>query len=64
MLQEAIFHDIALPELYDAQDILVDDVIFKAFVDNEDTELQEWLDEWRNRYLDAVFKLMAYTLKA
>ena len=80
LLQSAILDDVALPELYDSQDVLIDSVVFKAFVDEEDTELQEWLDdelqpwiddelqpwldEWRNRYLDAVFKLMAYALKA
>ena len=64
LLQSAILDNVALPELYDAQDVLIDYVVFTAFVDEEDDELQEWLDEWRNRYLDAVFKLMAYTLKA
>ena len=79
LLQSAILDDVALPELYDSQDVLIDSVVFKAFVDDKDAELQEWLDafvddkdaelqewldEWRNRYLDAVFKLMAYALKA
>ena len=72
LLQSAILDDVALPELYDAQDVLINSVVFEAFVDEEDDELQSWeddelqswLDEWRNRYLDAVFKLMAYALKA
>ena len=80
LLQSAILDDVALPELYDSQDELVNYIVFEAFVDGkdaelqsweddelqswEDDELQEWLDEWRNRYLDAVFKLMAYALKA
>ena len=64
LLQSAILDDVALPELYDSQDELINSVVFEAFVDEEDDELQEWLDEWRNRYLDAVFKLMAYALKA
>ena len=64
LLQSAILDDVALPELYDSQDELINSVVFEAFVNEEDDELQEWLDEWRNRYLDAVFKLMAYALKA
>ena len=64
LLQEAIMTDVALPELYEAQNILVDDIVFKAFSDGEDKELQEWLNLWRNHYLNCIFSLLAYALRA
>ena len=63
LLNSAIMEDIALPELYDKQEMLVNSIVFVAYVD-DDLELQEWLDLWRNHYLDTIFNLLSLALKA
>lgn len=63
LLNSAILNDVALPELYDEQELLVNNIVFAAHVDDDDLELQEWLDLWRNHYLDVVFSLLAESLR-
>ena len=64
LLNSAILDDVALPELYDEQELLVNSIVFEAHVDDDDLELQEWLDLWRNHYLDCIFNLLSLALKA
>ena len=64
LLNRAVMEDVALPELYGEQETLVNNIVFEAHVDNDDLELQEWLDLWRNHYLDTIFNLLSLALKA
>lgn len=64
LLNSAVMEDVALPELYDKQELLVNSIVFTARIDDDDLELQEWLDLWRNNYLNCIFSLLAYALRA